>query len=113
MLSSVRLMSSLHAGQPCIRSKSPLVYSTVAVTGAGAGLGRALTLEFARHGFHVALLSRGVERLEDAAHEVRALGVEALPIPVDVADADAVEKAAATVERELGPVAVWINAAMA
>ncbi len=83
------------------------------ITGAGAGVGRATVEEFARQGFDVALLSRDVSRLERAANEVRKLGVRALPISTDIADAAAVEAAADRVERELGPIDVWVNVAMA
>ena len=85
----------------------------VVVTGAGAGVGRAVVEEFARHGYDVGLLSRDAERLEHAAAELRRHGVRALPVPTDVADADAVEAAAAKVEAELGPIDVWVNVAMA
>lgn len=83
------------------------------ITGAGAGVGRAAATEFARNGCHVALLSRDSERLERAAAELREFGVRALPIPTDVADAAAVDAAAARVEQELGPIDVWVNVAMA
>jgi short-subunit dehydrogenase len=85
----------------------------VVITGAGAGVGRATVNEFARNGCDVALLSRDPERLEAAAAEARKFGVRALPIPTDVADADAVEAAATRVEEELGPIDVWVNVAMA
>lgn len=83
------------------------------VTGAGAGVGRATAEEFARQGYDVALLSRDAARLEHAAEMLRGHGVRALPIPTDVADAAAVETAAAKVEEELGPIDVWVNVAMA
>ena len=85
----------------------------VVITGAGAGVGRAAATEFARNGCDVALLSRDPDRLEHAAAELRRFGVRALPIPTDVADAKAVEAAADRVERELGPIDVWVNVAMA
>ena len=85
----------------------------VVITGAGAGVGRAVVTEFARNGYDVALLSRDPARLEDAASQVRQFGVRALPIPTDVADAEAVEAAATRVETELGPIDVWVNVAMA
>jgi short-subunit dehydrogenase len=83
------------------------------ITGAGAGVGRATVEEFARRGYDVALLSRDPNRLEQAAAYIRRYGVRALPIPTDVADADAVEAAATKVEAELGPIDVWVNVAMA
>lgn len=87
--------------------------ATVVITGASAGVGRVVAHEFARHGCNVALLARGKDRLDSAAREARALGVEALSIPVDVADAAAVDAAAERIEHELGPIDVWVNDAMA
>ena len=85
----------------------------VVITGAGAGVGRATVEEFAKAGYDVALLSREPDRLNRAADEVHAkYGVRTLPIPTDVADAEAVEAAADHVERELGPIEVWVNVAM-
>jgi short-subunit dehydrogenase len=83
------------------------------ITGAGAGVGRAVATEFARNGCDVALLSRDPDRLELTAADLRTFGVRALPIPTDVADAKAVDAAAERVERELGPIDVWVNVAMA
>ncbi len=85
----------------------------VVITGAGAGVGRATVTEFARNGCDVGLLSRDPERLEEAAREARRYGVRALALPTDVADADAVEAAAARAEDELGPIDIWVNVAMA
>lgn len=87
--------------------------SIAVITGAGAGVGRATALEFARNGWDVALLSRDPARLDSLAGEIRALGQRALPIPTDVANADAVESAAERTEAELGPIAAWVNVAMA
>jgi short-subunit dehydrogenase len=85
---------------------------TIVITGASAGVGRATAREFAKHGSYVALLSRGEAALEAARTEVEALGGRALILQVDVANAEQIEKAAATVEQELGPIDVWINNAM-
>lgn len=84
----------------------------VVVTGAGAGIGRAIARRFGEDGDKVALLGRGEKALAGARREVEAAGGEALTIPVDVADHDAVEAAAARVEAELGPIDVWVNNAM-
>jgi len=85
----------------------------VVITGAGAGVGRATAETFASEGYDVALLSRDPHRLERAAADLRRHGVRALPIPTDVADAAAVEAAADQAERELGPIDIWVNVAMA
>jgi NAD(P)-dependent dehydrogenase (short-subunit alcohol dehydrogenase family) len=88
--------------------------STIAVvTGASAGIGRATAIAFARRGWRVALLARGNEGLEGARHDVETAGGIALVIPTDVADCEQVESAAERVEREWGPIDVWVNNAMA
>ncbi|MBK4736589.1 SDR family oxidoreductase [Noviherbaspirillum pedocola] len=83
------------------------------VTGASAGVGRATAVEFARHGWRVALLARGVDGLEGARRDVEAAGGKAMAIPTDVADHAQVEAAAERIEREWGPIDVWVNDAMA
>jgi short-subunit dehydrogenase len=85
----------------------------VVVTGASAGIGRAIAAEFARHGARLALLSRNRDRLAEVQAEVERLGGSALPITLDIADAAAVEAAAEQIERALGPIDIWINNAMA
>ncbi|MBA3913554.1 MAG: SDR family oxidoreductase [Acidobacteriales bacterium] len=84
----------------------------VVVTGASAGVGLAVSAAFAKRGAHIALLARGEERLQAAQREVESLGGKAIVIPTDVADAAAMEAAAARVEAELGPIDIWINNAM-
>ncbi|NML43972.1 SDR family oxidoreductase [Ramlibacter sp. G-1-2-2] len=85
----------------------------VVVTGASAGIGRAIAREFASHGWRVALLARGVDGLEGAKADVESLGGEALVLPTDVADEHQVEAAAAAVEAWGGSIDVWVNDAMA
>jgi short-subunit dehydrogenase len=85
----------------------------VVVTGASAGVGRATAREFGKHGAKVALLARNEDGLEGARREIEAAGGEAFPIPTDVADPEQVEAAAEKVERELGPIDVWVNDAIA
>lgn len=91
------------------KKKQPRV---VVVTGASAGVGRAVVREFARQGASVGLIARGRERLEATRREVEELGGKALVFPADVSDAAAIEAAAARVETELGPIDVWVNDAM-
>jgi len=82
------------------------------VTGASAGVGRATVRRFAREGWSVGLLARGRDGLEGARREVEEAGGRAVVVPVDVADAEAVEAAAEEVEATLGPIDVWVNDAM-
>ncbi len=84
----------------------------VVVTGATAGVGRAVVTEFARQGAHIGLIARGKDRLEATKREVEELGGKALMLPTDVADAQQVEAAAERVEQELGPIDIWVNDAM-
>ena len=86
---------------------------TVVVTGGTAGIGRATAREFARHGCKVAVLARGKDGLDATRRDIEELGGSALSIPTDVADWNAVEAAADQVEREFGPIDVWVNNAFA
>lgn len=83
------------------------------VTGASAGVGRAVAVAFGREGAAVGLIARGRAGLEGAADDVERAGGRALPLQVDVADPDAVEAAAERLEEVYGPIDVWINNAMA
>ena len=84
----------------------------VVITGASAGLGRATAREFGKQGARVGLIARGMEGLEAAKREIESSGGAALVLPLDVADASAMEDAADTVEREFGPIDIWVNNAM-
>jgi NAD(P)-dependent dehydrogenase (short-subunit alcohol dehydrogenase family) len=89
-------------------SKKPGV---VVITGASGGIGRATMREFAKRGATMALLARGEEGLDAAVREAKSHGSRVLGLPTDVGDYDAVERAAARIEEELGPIDVWINVA--
>jgi NAD(P)-dependent dehydrogenase (short-subunit alcohol dehydrogenase family) len=79
------------------------------VTGASGGIGRATARALAARGDAVALLARGEDGLAGAAEDVRRAGGTPLPLEVDVADFAAVDEAAAQVEKELGPIDLWVN----
>jgi NAD(P)-dependent dehydrogenase (short-subunit alcohol dehydrogenase family) len=85
----------------------------VVITGASAGVGRATVRAFAARKAHVGLLARDTAGLQAAAREVEAAGGRALAVPVDVADAEGVDRAAQQIETALGPIDVWVNVAMA
>jgi short-subunit dehydrogenase len=79
------------------------------VTGASGGIGRAVARKLAARGDAVALLARGADGLAGAAEDVRRAGGTPLPIEVDVADYTAVDEAAERIEKELGPIDLWVN----
>jgi NAD(P)-dependent dehydrogenase (short-subunit alcohol dehydrogenase family) len=90
-----------------------MVEKTVVITGASAGIGRAAARAFAAHGYRVGLIARDTDRLAATCREVDAGGGRGLAAPADVSDAEAVDRAAEHIERNLGPIDVWVNAAMA
>jgi NAD(P)-dependent dehydrogenase (short-subunit alcohol dehydrogenase family) len=70
------------------------------VTGAASGIGFSLAERFARSGLNVVLADVNAAGLAAAAEKVGSMGVEALPVPVDVSDeASVAALAAATLER--------------
>src|SRR5919109_2937405 len=93
-------------------TRSPHEREVVVITGASAGVGRALAELHARRGDAIGLIARGTDGLEGARRDVERLGGEALVLPLDVADPEAVERAASDVESAFGPIDRWINTAM-
>jgi len=85
---------------------------TVVITGAGAGLGRAIVQSFARRGAQICLVARGRDRLEDAKRQVESLGGRAIIVSGDVADPATTEEAGDRAESSFGPIDVWVNDAM-
>ncbi|ACU74086.1 short-chain dehydrogenase/reductase SDR [Catenulispora acidiphila DSM 44928] len=86
---------------------------TVFVTGGGTGLGRAMAVEFARCGAAVGIASRDAAHRERGVAEVRSVGGEAVGVPCDVRDPEAIRGAFDAVEEALGPVTVLVNNAAA
>ncbi|GAA3111243.1 SDR family oxidoreductase [Streptosporangium carneum] len=83
----------------------------VVVTGASGGVGRAVVQELGARGATVALIARGTTGLGSAAVEVGAAGGAGLVYEADVSDYQQVRDAAERIERETGPIDVWINVA--
>jgi NADP-dependent 3-hydroxy acid dehydrogenase YdfG len=95
-----------------VANNFPKKSEVVVITGASAGIGRAAVQRFARAGASLALIARNLERLNQAKTAVESLGGRARIYPLDVANADDVDKAAADIEQTLGPIDIWINDAM-
>ena len=85
----------------------------VMVTGASAGLGRAIAHAFAERGAHIGLIARNPESLNAAREEIEQLGGKGLVLPLDVSDARSIDRAASQLEETFGPIDVWVNNAMA
>ena len=79
------------------------------VSGIGPGMGRDISLAFAREGADVALGGRTLGRLEEMAAEIEALGRRALPVVCDIADEAACVAVADQVAAELGRIDVLVN----
>lgn len=84
----------------------------VVVTGGTSGVGRAAARAFAEQGRPVVVLARGRDALDATEAELRRKQPECRALQVDVSDRKAVDDAADTVEREVGPIGVWVNSAM-
>src|SRR5215471_9444680 len=94
------------------RTTPDLRNRTVVITGASAGVGRAVALCFARSGATLGLIARDAAALDEVKQEVEKLGGNALVLPADVADANAVFEAADTIASARGGIDIWINDAM-
>jgi NADP-dependent 3-hydroxy acid dehydrogenase YdfG len=92
-----------------LRTRQPRI---VAITGASAGVGRAIVNRFARAGWQIGLIARDTEALNEVKREVDELGGSAVVAAADVSDAGALFAAAELIEKTFGPIDVWINDAM-
>ncbi len=79
------------------------------VTGAGRGVGRAIAVGLGEARATVCLMARSVEEIEEAAAAIESGGGSALALALDVTDREAVERAFAKIEHELGPVSILVN----
>lgn len=85
---------------------------TALITGASRGIGRAIALEFARQGMQrIVLVARNRQQLEALAVEIEAIGVEAVALPLDLTNHEAVTVAIAQAWRDFGPIHLLVNCA--
>jgi NAD(P)-dependent dehydrogenase (short-subunit alcohol dehydrogenase family) len=84
----------------------------VVVTGASSGVGRATAIAFARRGYRIGLIARGLDGLRAALADVERCGGEGLILQADVSDAAALDAAAARAAAQWGGIDVWVNSAM-
>lgn len=81
------------------------------VTGGGSGIGRAISLEFAREGAHVVVISNVKQEAESVAKEVSNLGREGIAFVADVTDADEVKSIADEVNKKFGKTDILVTSA--
>lgn len=79
------------------------------VTGASSGLGAHMAKTLAKAGAKVAIAARRVDRLEALVDEIAAAGGRALPVAMDVTDAQSVTRAFDEAETELGALGIVVN----
>ena len=72
------------------------------ITGAGQGIGKAAAAAVAASGADVVLCGRTLDKLEKAAEEIRAMGVKALPVKMDVTNMEDIDRAVAEAEKAFG-----------
>lgn len=85
----------------------------VVITGASAGLGRAIAIEFAKAGANVGLIARTKSALHDVEQEIfNTLSVKTCIAAADMANYNEVEAAAQKLNQELGGIDIWVNNAM-
>ncbi len=83
------------------------------VTGAAGGIGAEISREFAKVGCRVALLDRDEKSVQAVANSISQTGAIAIAVSCDITDKSSIDKAAETVERELGSCDVLVNNAAA
>jgi sorbitol-6-phosphate 2-dehydrogenase len=86
-----------------------LINRVAVVTGGGRGIGAEICRAFAREGAKVAVTDLRRETAEQVAGEIRASGAHALAWDFDVANREAVGKAADEIEQQLGALDIWVN----
>jgi short-subunit dehydrogenase len=79
------------------------------ITGASSGIGKAITLAFAKAGINLALVSRSSEKLVTVAAEAEALGVQAQVYPFDLSQIDHVKDRIQAIARECGAIDILVN----
>lgn len=79
------------------------------ITGAGRGIGRAISLAFAQEGAAVAAAARSKREIDSLCDEITAFGGRAMPALMDVRSEESIREAIARAQSELGPIDVLVN----
>jgi len=79
------------------------------VTGGGRGIGKVISLTFAREGAHASLAARSTDLMENVAREIRALGRRALVNTTDITKVEQVERMVNRTYEEFGKIDILVN----
>src|SRR4051812_36797440 len=79
------------------------------VTGAGTGVGKAVSLALMREGYALVLAGRRKDKLEETAQEGKATGAKSLVVPTDVADPASIKAVFAKTKETFGRLDVLFN----
>src|SRR6202049_708263 len=82
---------------------------TAFITGASRGIGRACAISLAQAGARVAVAARSIEQLETLAGEIRAMGHEAFPAVIDLANPESIKESIAKTAKDFGPIGILVN----
>ena len=82
------------------------------ITGGSKGIGRAVATALAREGVSVAICARGKIELDDTVAYLRSLGVQALGVPTDMTEPQAVQSFVATAADHFGRIDILVNNAV-
>ena len=88
-----------------------LIGNVAVITGASSGLGRQISIGFAKQGADLVIMARRIELLEELKKELEKYGVKVMPIKCDVTNTDDINNSARKVEIEFGKVDILINCA--
>src|SRR3974377_1960670 len=94
---------------PSVTAMAPFAKSTGIVFGGGRNIGRAVVLEFARRGAHVAVADLDYEAAQETARLAQAMGNKACALRGDVVSDPSILQAADEAERRLGPLDIVMN----
>ncbi|QDT46591.1 Putative ketoacyl reductase [Symmachiella dynata] len=79
------------------------------ITGAGRGIGRAIALDYAAQGAHVAAAARSQDQLDSLVKEITAAGGTATAFSADLFNRSAAAELVAEVKAKMGPVQILVN----
>jgi 3-oxoacyl-[acyl-carrier protein] reductase len=79
------------------------------VTGASRGIGRACALALAAGGARIVVAARQIDKLEEVAREIRAMGGEAFVVAIDLSAQDSIKEAFSKAVKEFGRIDILVN----